>query len=267
MPFEDEFSHALRETAEASPPARLGLIATGAAERGRRRKRRRALTASVATVAAVACAGMLAFQLRPANGPTGPLDPGRSAGPASAAPASASASASTGPSPSAATGPAQLLEVLRAKLPAGLQASRPMSSGRGTSGPGAGLLEVGYTITNGTGTGSVQVTVNRVAPGALQDADGACEPGLAGCTSVRQSDGGRLRIYRPARAAGGEQTADATLRRPDGTVVSVSAGNLPGPGSGRTEPYPNAPLLTAEQLGALALDPVWQPFAASLPVR
>jgi hypothetical protein len=266
MPFEDEFSHALRETAEASPPARLGLLATGAAERGRRRKRRRALTAGVATVAAVACASVLAFQLRPAAGPAGPADLGRSAGPASAAPA-ASASASTGPSPSAATGAAQLLEVLRAKLPAGLQVSRPMSWGGGTSGPRAGLLEAAYTVTNGTATGSVQITVNRVAPGALQDADGACEPGLTGCTSVRQSDGGRLKIYRPARGAGGDQNWDATLRRPDGTVVSVSAGNLPGPGTGRTEPYPNAPLLTAEQLGALALDPAWQPFAASLTVR
>jgi hypothetical protein len=128
-------------------------------------------------------------------------------------------------------------------------------------------MTAAYTVTDGTATGGVEVTVNRLAAGALPADAGGCEAGITGCTSVTQPDGARLTIHRPARAPGGEQLWDAYLRRPDGTMVTVSAGNIPGPGTGLTEPYPNGPLLTGDQLGALALDPVWRPFAASLPVH
>ena len=54
------------------------------------------------------------------------------------------------------------------------------------------------------------------------------------------------------------------IQWPDGEV-KVIADNVPVPGSGRTELYPNAPLLSAAELSVLAVDPAWQRVAAGLP--
>jgi hypothetical protein len=81
-----------------------------------------------------------------------------------------------------------------------------------------------------------------------------------------QPGGAYLTVYLPDRPASGEQDWHASLQSPDGTTVTVSSGNIPGPGSDRHTPYPNGPLLTGPQLAALALDPAWHTAAAALPL-
>ncbi|MFJ1705889.1 hypothetical protein [Kitasatospora sp. NPDC088346] len=256
MSPEDDFSHALRAAAQSAPPAPLELMAAGAAQRGRRRRRRHAVIASAAAVAALGCLGAFTLQLRPAS-----EDAGRT-------PATAPAAASPSPSASA-QAPAdagRLLELFASKLPADLRLSRPVKHDPGPAGsPAAGLMTAGYTATDGRGTGGVEISISRGVPHGRTAGDGGCGPDTADCTTAAQPDGSYLTVHRPERALGGEQVWRAVLRRPDGTVVSVSAGNVPGPGSGRSEPYPNAPLLSPDQLSALALDPAWPPMAAGLP--
>lgn len=79
--FEDEFSLTLRETAEASPPTSVQLLAIGAAQRGRRRLRRRTVVGSAAAMAAVACLGVLTLQLRPRAEGVNPGTAGTTANP------------------------------------------------------------------------------------------------------------------------------------------------------------------------------------------
>ena len=125
-------------------------------------------------------------------------------------------------------------------------------------------LEAAYTASHGSATGTVRIEVSRTAP----PPDGKVHPDECtnpSCTVTAQPDGGSLTLYQHAQAAGGEQDWQATLRRPDGTMVMAGAGNLPGPGSDQRTPYPNPPLLTGAQLSALALDPAWHQAAATLP--
>ncbi|WP_371502446.1 hypothetical protein OG871_35455 [Kitasatospora sp. NBC_00374] len=257
MSLEDDFSQALREAAEASPPAPLGLMAAGAAQRGRRRKRRRAVAASAAAVAALGCLGALTLQLRPvaeAAGPSVATSPASSATPTAPAVASPSAPADS----------ARLLELFKSKLPADLALSGPV---RRDPVPGTrlDLMVAAYTASDGHGTGGVEISLGRVVPwpGWPANVEGCSD--VPNCTTTAQPDGSYLTVYRPDRAVGGEQVWSACLRRPDGVTVLVSAGNVPGPGAGLMEPYPNAPLLSPAQLSALALDPVWLPLAGGLP--
>ncbi|MCX4749860.1 hypothetical protein OG455_30830 [Kitasatospora sp. NBC_01287] len=273
MSFEEEFSHALREAATDSPPVAVDLLALGAAERGQRRKRRRTVLASAATVALLAGVGALTLQPRPSAEAAGPSADGRGAPTVSAA---ASGSPTTTPSPSApspstpspsATAPVsaeQLLELFKTKLPGGLQLSDPMARDNvdGVSNRFAAL-----TVTDGRGSSSVEITIQHAPPwpNPTKPPIGNCLTTDPDCVGTAQPGGAYLLAYHPPRAAGGAQQWSAMFDRPDGARVIVDESDVPGPGTGRTEPYANALLLSPEQLSALALDPVWAPLAVGLP--
>ncbi|MDH6115185.1 hypothetical protein P3T36_004104 [Kitasatospora sp. MAP12-15] len=259
MPFEDEFSHALREAAEASPPTSVELLAIGAAQRGRRRKRRRTVVASASAMAAMACVGVLTLQLRPSADVSSPSTVGTTADPAT--PAATRKLPPLTPVPAPVTS-GQLLELFKAELPADLRLSNAMTQD-GSAG-GSVQLTAAYTATDGHHTGGVEINLTRAPAHPGQRASvGPCSGGIPDCTTTAEPGGASLSLYLPAQAAGGEQNWTATLDRPDGSALTISAGNIPGPGSGRDTPYPNAPLLSAAQLTALALDPVWQPLMAN----
>ncbi|WP_457030966.1 hypothetical protein [Kitasatospora sp. P5_F3] len=151
---------------------------------------------------------------------------------------------------------ARLLELFGAKLPVGLELSEPFRADsvkdRAPGLRGAALVAA-YTVRNGSGTGTVAITITRTSPAANRVADTATEV-----------NGGYLTISEPARTADVPQVRSATMQWPDGEV-KVIADNVPVPGSGRTGLYPNAPLLSAAELSALAVDPAWQRVAAGLP--
>ncbi|KQV18729.1 MULTISPECIES: hypothetical protein [unclassified Kitasatospora] len=225
--------------------------------RGRRARRLRTLTGTATGAGGLALVCAVTLALVP--GPTPQAPP----------PLSAARSASTTPSAETPTAtppvstPDRLLELLKSKLPTGLQLSNPWKLDR-TSGFPIKQQAAAYTISNSTGTGTVRIDVSRATPspnGKVRPQD--CS--IPGCTVTAQPDGSVLTLYLPPRAVGGEQDWRATLQRPDGTTVLAGAGNIPGPGSDRREPYPNPPLLTGAQLSALALDPAWHQAAAALP--
>ncbi|MCC9307287.1 hypothetical protein LN042_09255 [Kitasatospora sp. RB6PN24] len=259
MPFEDDFSNALREAADASEPPPVQLMAAGAAQRGRRTKRRRAILTATASVAVLAVAGTLAVQSPPASSHSAVTD--------LSAAASVSASASVDPKP--VTGD-QMLALFKSKLPAGLQLSAPRSQGTEQNDAGAVQMALAaYTAADGQGKGTVEITVTR-QKADLNTKDLACDSTWQGCTRTRQADGSYLRLDLPPKADGshpdqgaaGSQLWAVQLQRPDGTVVTASSSNIPAPGQGST--MANGPFLTADQLKALALDPVWPQVGAAL---
>ncbi|MFF7631586.1 hypothetical protein ACFZB9_00335 [Kitasatospora sp. NPDC008050] len=266
MPFEDDLGLALREAVEASPPPRLELLATGAAQRGQRRKRRRTVLTSAACVVVLAGAGVVALQLRPTGGPvgtsvaTGPTAAthGTASTPPPAATPSPSrpAAAAANPVPSS-----QVLQLLKGKLSAGYQLSHPVSED--LSSPDPGVL-AGFTISNSSGKGTVSLTITHGGPRTRGGAGCGTTGSVAHCTDTPLPDGSDLVVWLPD-SGGGRQVWNATLQRSDGLTLTVESGNVPGLGSGDTEPYPNAPLLTGAQLSALAEDPVWLPVMASIP--
>lgn len=272
MPFEDEFSHALREAADAAPPPPLERLAVGAQQRGRRRRQRRVVVASAAAVAVLAAGGTLALRERPSATAAGPGPVAATAGPTSPGTASPTPSPSPTPVASSSATPMtadQMLALLRGRLPAGLQLSNPM--GQGTEPTPNAMLQMtmaAFTITDNRGSGGVELIVSRSAPSSDLASNSQCAPTPHGatptCTSSALPGGGYLRVNLPARAAGGEQVWTADLWQPDGVHVEASAGNLPGPGTRANGPTRDAPVLNGDQLTALALDPVWQPVGAAL---
>ncbi|BFV58554.1 hypothetical protein KCMC57_up36580 [Kitasatospora sp. CMC57] len=227
--------------------------------RGRSARRLRTLTGIATGAGGVAAVCVVALTLAPAATVQPPAPP-------AARSTTATPSVVATPAP---TGAAELLELLRSKVPTGLKLSNPWTLDRTsdiplTPGVSVKHAAAAYIASDGSGTGNIRIEVGRAAPSA----DGTVHPpacNIPGCTVTAQPDGGFLTLSLPARAAGGEQDWRATVQRPDGTTVTAGAGNIPGPGSDRKEPYPNPPLLTGVQLSALALDPAWHQAAAALP--
>ncbi|MFJ8041937.1 hypothetical protein ACIRBX_15700 [Kitasatospora sp. NPDC096147] len=227
--------------------------------RGRRGRRLRATTrvAAVAVgIGAVATAVSVLLPTPPTSLPGLPSEP----------PAAHSAPPTGGPavpSPSA-TAPAsapQLQEAFRARLP-------PRLTVTGTSGPSVGAasayeINVGWSLQVGAARGDARLHVSRWPVNRPADRPRCTTPG---CTDTDLPDGGRIRVYLPAQAANGRQYWEVSRLRPDGTQVTVSSSNVPGPGDGR-EPAPNAPLLTEAELTALAGEPAWHQAALTLDPR
>lgn len=219
--------------------------------RGRRGRRLRTLTRTVAAAGAVALACTAGIALAPGGATT----------PAPVPPAahSTSAPAPATPSPSATPAtPDQALDLLRSKLPGTLRLSLPWTDGPPPKGlPGAYRIAASYTVTDGSRTGSVHIEIARAEP---RTADPCPIPD---CTVTALPDGSQLTVYLPT--VSDHQDWRAELRRPDGTFITAGAGNVPGPGDHRREPYPNSPLLDGAQLTALAKDPVWHQLALTFP--
>ncbi|MEV4560579.1 hypothetical protein AB0K51_26785 [Kitasatospora sp. NPDC049285] len=262
MTTDDErLPRALRDLADRHPgggPAPVAELLS----RGRRARRLRTLTATATASCAVAVLAATTLVLAPSGPAAAPVAP--STGSASASASSGSPTPSPSPTPTALTA-AQLLEMLRAKLPPSLRLSEPWTHGPGPNGLGASTgptaisVAAAFTVTDGAHTGTAEIEISHVAPGNRPD---TCD--IAFCTVTPQPGGGSLTVYLPDYP-GVPQVWRATLRRPDGTLITASAGNVPGAVSASMELYPNPPLLDGPQLTALALDPAWLAAATGLP--
>ncbi|WP_282206234.1 hypothetical protein [Kitasatospora fiedleri] len=271
---DQEMSRALRDlagrhgTAGPAPVAEL-------LHRGRRRRglRLAAVTGSAAAVAAVAVFGATAL----AGGPSSTA----AVGPAGQGTASVSASLSASTVRTGPTTPAEIADLLSSRFPTGYHADgRPTlvdsrSTGAdaeerkrlaelqgGTPAPSRPLPETigaGYTVTNGTKTGTVQLSIMHLPNGTGQLAD-PCN-NLPGCSATRQPDGSTLVLSLAPAPADLPQVWRADLYRTDGTVIAAESGNVPLPGHGQ-DLYTGPPVLNGEALTALVLDPVWTQGAA-----
>lgn len=173
MPFEDDFSNALREAADASEAPPVQLMATGAAQRGRRTKRRRTVLAATASVAVLAVAGTLAVKLgAPVTRPAPATN--LSAAADSASPSRSAAQADVA-APKSMTGD-QMLALFKTKLPSGLQLTRPLGQGTGSDSQ-SGIQEAmaGYTVVDSKGSGGVEITVTH-QKADLNSAGMVCSP-------------------------------------------------------------------------------------------
>ncbi|RKE05099.1 hypothetical protein [Streptomyces sp. TLI_171] len=226
-----------------------------AAVRGQRLRRIRQAQLAAAAVLVVGTSGLGLTWLGPAAAP-GPLPP-------------AATSTAPGPLPSSTapvtpTDSAQLLDLLRGKLPSGLQLSAPFRvdpGGQWPSGEPSKVLAAGFALTKGSGRGAVGITFSRTS---LLSTTNCTEPS---CTATRQPDGTTLMVRQLADASG-LQTRSAVLEWPDGSEVMVVASNDPGEeGKDGTRHYSNAPLLGLPEVSALVLDPAWRQVMAGLPAQ
>jgi hypothetical protein len=262
MPFEDDFSDALRAAADASPAPAVELLAAGAQQRGKRKKLRRTLVASVATVAVVAGGGVLATQLRPI-----PADR-QSIASAAVAPSSASASPAADTTAEPVTA-AQMLTLLKQQLPTGLQLDAVRSQGATpepdvkADGPFAD-----YAVTDARGKGEVSINVQHLAAPlnltlkSLTCQEGALKDGNS-CTRTALAGGAYLRLLKNnmTMADGTVMAWQAQLQRPDGILVTAESWN-----TSPSNPTPTRaePPLSTEQLGTLVQAPVWLTAAAGV---
>ncbi|MDR3034493.1 MAG: hypothetical protein LBV78_15490 [Kitasatospora sp.] len=277
---DQEVSRALRDLADRHGPAGPAPVAE-LLHRGRRRRglRLAAVTGSVAAVAAVAVLGATALGggTSPTATAVGPADGG-----AASAPASASASASPSATRTGPTTAEEIAELLKSRLPAGYHPDgdptlldsrkqsaadeelRKLAEQQGGT-PAAGrtardMIGAGYTVTNGTKTGTVQITVMKGAAPTEPRTSDSCNK-RPDCSVTKRPDGSTVMLYLPKMPPDLPQVWEADLYRPDGLQVLAQSGNVPLPGHGQ-DLYTGPPPMTGEALTALALDPVWTQGAA-----
>ncbi|MFE2351541.1 hypothetical protein [Kitasatospora cineracea] len=283
---DQEVSRALRDLADRHGPAGPAPVAE-LLHRGRRRRglRLAAVTGSVAAVAAVAVLGATALGggASPTTTVAGPAGGGTASASTSA---SASASASSGATRTGQVTAEEIAELLKSRLPAGyhpdgdptLIDSRKQGTGdeelkklaeqQGRT-PAAGravldTIGAGYTVTNGTRTGTVQISIVR-GSGAAASSGASLPSNLCGerpdCSVTKQPDGSTVVLYLPKMPPDLPQVWQADLYRTDGTRIEAGSGNVPLPGRGQ-DLYAGPPPMTGEALTALVLDPVWTRGAA-----
>ncbi|NUP33421.1 MAG: hypothetical protein HOU01_17170, partial [Streptomycetaceae bacterium] len=174
-----------------------------------------------------------------------------------------SATPSALPSTAAATGPAtgdQLVAMLRSVLPQGGTATAGL--GRGTQQDPKAYYAGGWAeLLYATGEGATLVRVSltkAIGPGGCPSTQ--AEPSMT-CEAAPRPGGTlitmRSALSGPAARNGGHVSAE--FIRPDGSSVVVAAA-----ASGNDQDGKSAPKLvvSAEQVAAMAQDPVWQPAAA-----
>ncbi|MFC8716087.1 hypothetical protein [Kitasatospora sp. NPDC057198] len=272
-----EMSRALRDLVDSQDPAGPAPVAE-LLHRGRRRRglRTTAVTGSVAAVAAIAVFGGIALSGGSAETAVGPAGQGTASASVSV---SASASATSGSA--AKQGPttgAEVAALLKSRFPAGYQAvGEPFLVNPRTDEPsfavnpdlpeetrkqltkslrGNDSIGAGYTIANGSKTGTVQITISH---GTAGRAPAGCT--VPYCSVIKQPDGSILLLTLPSYGPEVPQVWQALLYRTDGTMVTAESGTLPLPGHGQ-ELYAGPPALDGQMLTALALDPVWTQGAA-----
>ncbi|GAA4951971.1 hypothetical protein GCM10023205_11300 [Yinghuangia aomiensis] len=243
---------ALRGAAEAFPPVGVDLAGRGWT-RGRRLRRNRNLRAGAAAAAVVALIGGGAYALGGVGG-LGDDPPVSVASQGSAAPPSTAA----GPGPMTAD---QLVATLKSVLPSDGTATAGI--GRGTQQDPTSYYAGGWAellYGNADGASLVRVSLARAA-GTRMCAPERAEPGMA-CEATALP-GGTLIVRRSAVTAGpaakNGRHVSAEFVREDGSsvvVAAVAAGQSP---DGKSAPKL---VVSAEQVAAMAQDPVWQSAAA-----
>ncbi|GAA2780814.1 hypothetical protein GCM10010441_02030 [Kitasatospora paracochleata] len=219
----------------APPPHDLVRRATERGERQRRRSRAVRLTGAVVAVVALGAGGVL-------------LHGGGAAAPSPASPV---------PSPTASTAappPSRLPDQPQDRLQARLLAMLP-TRGKATAGKEDGPEYATALFDDGRGAGLVAVTVQSGMTAKL-NGQLDCDRAPVGCTSVTLPGGTVVKSYQ--QSVDGNDTVLCTTvdtLRPDGRRVVVSAYNAP---TDRGPATRSKPVLTPDELKAVALDPRWE---------
>ncbi|KDN82090.1 hypothetical protein [Kitasatospora cheerisanensis] len=242
MTSEEDFTRALRDSADFAPAPPTELFALAAERRGRTRvRRRRTLGASaVALVAATGCALALLPGHTPAPVRTTP-----------AAPVVDGVFMST---------------TLRSLLPADGRVTDPAGTEVSLVTPGqAPMAWLDYD--DGHGSARVLLAVDRLATPlsdgtpALQCPDTLAEPTTT-CRRTTRPDGSRLTTSTKApRWDGDDRAWSVTYAAPDGRAVTVHQVTSATPG----HPARETPPLTEAQLQDVAASDAWRPAYAVLP--
>lgn len=243
---------ALRGAAEAFPPVGVDLAGRGWT-RGRRLRRNRNLRAGAAAAAVVALIGGGAYALGGVGG-LGDDPPVSVASQGSAVPSSTP----DGPGPMTAD---QLVATLKGVLPSGGTATAGI--GRGTQQDPTAYYAGGWAellYGNADGASLVRVSLTK-AFGLRSCGPEQVEPGMS-CEATPLPGGTLITMRRavpgPAARNGAGQVR-AEFVRPDGSSVVVSAVAVGQSPDGKSAPKL---VVSAEQVAAMAQDPVWQSAAA-----
>ncbi|MEZ0094951.1 hypothetical protein [Streptacidiphilus sp. EB129] len=268
MPFEDELTDALHDTAHSYEPPLTALVNAGIAD-GRRRGRRRTLgiVGSVTALALVGIGGTFA---------SGLLAPGHATVGAASGGASRSAasgrSATVPPPAQVAAGPVvskeQMINTLKSLLPAG---SVTKADGTGSGGPGPfDVAGASVVFNDGKGASQIDVMLSRLATPVDTNGPGQSCPDPAyvptmQCTRTVLADGSVLLIqqgYEYPDKRTGVKDWDAFLTATDGRQVSMSEWNAAQEkGSPVSRPDP---VLSTDQMKALVTSSAWSTALASL---
>ncbi|MEU3493531.1 hypothetical protein ABZ747_08540 [Kitasatospora cineracea] len=241
--FEDRLAQVLRRTGDGFRPDGPHLVAAGAA-RGRRRQHRQLALVAGAAAAVVAAGGLTAVLL-----PGG----GAAAGPA--------AGRSGGPSGAAADGPS-LVSALAERLPAGVRVLRSAGDWSGVAGLRVAGESAELTLDDGHGAGLVTVLVSDVRGRQVKSGCPLSNSSNEACEVRPGPDGGSLTVGAMDPDPGPRGTGTAAFTGPDGLRVVLSAYSFADQEhQDRTRP---TPVLTPDQLAALAADPVWASFRSGL---
>ncbi|MFJ5925237.1 hypothetical protein ACIQF6_21785 [Kitasatospora sp. NPDC092948] len=249
--FEDRLSQVFHETGESFVPD-TPLLAMGGAIRGRRRHRRR--LALGAAVAVLAVSGVGATMLPNALHTN-------SVGPAT----SSSPSPSVGDPADAARIPqeAHLVSAVAERLPAGLRIVRSGGTTHGTVAFDASYEQAELALDDGHGPSVLTVTIlNTTGWGPSHPCPNYPIDGVK-CRQTAEPDGANVAVTE--YAADGPRAvryAEVQLDAPDGMRITVASFNSATPSGDPTRPNP---VLSADQLRALAVDPWWRAFDSLQP--
>ncbi|MGW4692685.1 hypothetical protein ACWEO1_09930 [Kitasatospora cineracea] len=242
--FEDRLAQVLRRTGDGFRPDGPHLVAAGAA-RGRRRHRRQLALVAGAAAAVVAAGGLTAVALPPGGG--------AAAGPA--------AERSGGPSGAAADGPS-LVSALAERLPSGVRVLRSAGDRSGVAGLRVAYETAELTLDDGHGAGLVTVLVSDAGGRKPKSGCPLSNSSNEACEVRPGPDGGSLTVGAMDPDPGPRGTGTAAFTSPDGLRVVLSAYSFADQEhQDRTRP---TPVLTPDQLAALAADPVWASFRSGL---
>ncbi|KIQ62884.1 hypothetical protein TR51_28735 [Kitasatospora griseola] len=278
----EDLTQALEVLADRQPPAGPPPTAE-LLRRGRLGRRRRAavMTGGVAAVAAVAMAGAFAVGIGGGSPTASGLGPaaGASGKPTSTSSPSGKPTNTSSPStdPTSTGSPAKPADLptagplkpdmLEERIPAGYHVistwkdQHPLPGGQGQE----WRVGTGHSITNGSRTGDVRIELAQVA-GVPRGTTGYQPTATCGaapdCTVTHRPDGSVLIVDLPP-VVNGFEGWKATLYGTDGGMVTAASGSVtatsvfPDPRAVEDRP-PVPPVLTVDQLTALALDPIWQ---------
>ena len=266
MPFEDELTDALSDTAHSFQPNLTSLVNAGVSD-GRRRDRRRRVLGVVGTVTALAVVGV------GGTFASGALSSDQSTSRSADRRSAPTVTQTTPPSVSvnsAATAKPysqkQLQDVLKSLLPKG----KITLTGSGSSNvPGGVPTYATVVYDDGHGASEIDVSFQWVASGdssaaGLKCPDPAYNPHDV-CSAAKLADGSRLLVdkgWEYPDMRGGMKDWDAWLTTPQGAQVMISEYNSAQEKGTTTRTNPP---LSTDQLKAVAASAKWTPAVAALP--
>ena len=266
MPFEDELTDALNDTAHSFQPDLTALVNAGVSDGRRRNRRRRVLgvLGTVTALAVVAVGGTFASGALSSDQHTSKSadrEPIPSA--TRTAPSTVTVNASGTAKPYTQK---QLQEALKSLLPKG-EVTLPSSGSSHFPGRVPSYATVVYD--DGHGAAEIDVSLQWVASGNTSAAGLTCpDPAYNPhdvCSTTKLADGSRLTVdkgWEYADMKGGMKAWDAWVTTPEGAQVMISEYNSAEEKGAVTR---TDPPLGVEQLTAVASSATWTPAVAALP--